>query len=108
MPTYVFQCPACDHEFEAFQKKISDRPRTRKCPACGGRAQRRISGGAGFLFKGEGFYATDYRSEEYRKKAEAEKGDKGKRGEKEKKGPKEKKKAGGDGGSSAAASGKNG
>lgn len=75
MPTYVYRCPECDHAFEDFQTKISDRPRTRKCPACGGRARREISGGAGFLFKGEGFYATDYRSEEYRKKADAEKGE---------------------------------
>lgn len=76
MPTYVYRCPACDHVFELFQPKISDRPRTKKCPACGGRARREISGGAGFLFKGDGFYATDYRSQEYRKKAEADKGEK--------------------------------
>lgn len=73
MPTYVFECPDCEHVFEEFQRKMSDRPKTRKCPACGGRARRRITGGAGFLFKGEGFYATDYRSEEYRSKAESEK-----------------------------------
>ncbi|MDX1622512.1 MAG: zinc ribbon domain-containing protein [Gemmatimonadota bacterium] len=72
MPTYVYECPSCGHEFERFLKKMDDRARTRKCPSCGKRARRRISGGAGFLFKGEGFYATDYRSEEYRSKAESE------------------------------------
>lgn len=71
MPTYAYRCAKCGHEFEFFAK-ISDRPRARKCPACGGRAKRQISGGAGFLFKGEGFYTTDYRSEEYRSKAAAE------------------------------------
>lgn len=71
MPTYVYQCTECEHQFEVIGK-MSDRPRTRKCPVCGGRAQRQISGGAGFLFKGEGFYITDYRSEEYRSKAKAD------------------------------------
>lgn len=73
MPTYAYRCAKCDHEFEVFAK-ISGRPRARKCPACGGRAIQQISGGAGFLFKGEGFYTTDYRSEEYRSKAAAEGG----------------------------------
>ena len=72
MPTYAYRCTKCDHEFEAFEK-ITERARAKKCPVCRGRAERVISGGAGFLFKGEGFYATDYRSEEYRSKAEAEK-----------------------------------
>ncbi|HUP01612.1 MAG TPA: zinc ribbon domain-containing protein [Gemmatimonadota bacterium] len=72
MPTYVYQCPECEHEFEIFAK-MSDRRRARKCPACGARATRVITGGAGFLFKGEGFYITDYRSEEYRSKEKAEK-----------------------------------
>ena len=72
MPTYAYRCAKCEHEFEAVEK-ITARTRTRKCPLCGGRATRVISGGAGFLFKGEGFYITDYRSEEYRSKAEAEK-----------------------------------
>ena len=57
MPTYEYQCSE-GHEFEAFQK-ISDKPRT-KCPTCGARATRRISGGAGLIFKGSGFYITDY------------------------------------------------
>ena len=71
MPTYAYRCTKCEHEFEAIEK-ITSRARERKCPVCGGRAQRVISGGAGFLFKGEGFYTTDYRSEEYRSRAKEE------------------------------------
>lgn len=69
MPTYDYECPK-GHGFEAFQK-MTARPFA-TCPRCGARARRKISGGAGFLFKGEGFYVTDYRSEEYKKKATAE------------------------------------
>jgi len=69
MPTYEYQCPE-GHHFELFQK-MSDDPIS-ECPTCGARAERLISGGAGFLFKGEGFYITDTRSDEYRKKASAE------------------------------------
>ncbi|HEU4570122.1 MAG TPA: zinc ribbon domain-containing protein [Gemmatimonadales bacterium] len=57
MPTYEYICPA-GHTFEAFQK-ISERPKS-KCPTCGKPATRKISGGAGLLFKGSGFYITDY------------------------------------------------
>lgn len=57
MPTYEYQCPA-GHSFEKFQK-MTDKPRA-KCPTCGQPASRRISGGAGLLFKGSGFYITDY------------------------------------------------
>ncbi len=57
MPTYDYQCPD-GHLFERFQK-ITDRPGAR-CPECGRRASRRISGGAGLIFKGSGFYITDY------------------------------------------------
>ena len=71
MPTYVYRCRDCGREFEHFEKMTS-RVKTRKCPACGGRGERQISGGAGFLFKGEGFYITDYRSDEYRSKHKAE------------------------------------
>jgi putative FmdB family regulatory protein len=74
MPTYEYRCPN-GHEFEVFQR-ISDDP-VASCPECGEAAQRQISAGAGFLFKGEGFYATDYRSPDYRKKASSEAGDKG-------------------------------
>jgi putative FmdB family regulatory protein len=57
MPTYEYVCPA-GHEFEKFQK-MSDSPRV-KCPVCGKIASRKISGGAGLVFKGSGFYITDY------------------------------------------------
>jgi putative FmdB family regulatory protein len=57
MPTYEYGCPN-GHHFEKVQK-ISERPRT-KCPVCGAPATRKISGGAGLVFKGSGFYITDY------------------------------------------------
>lgn len=57
MPTYEYTC-AKGHSFERFQK-MSDRPVT-KCPTCGARAERRVSGGQGLIFKGSGFYITDY------------------------------------------------
>jgi putative FmdB family regulatory protein len=72
MPTYEYECPK-GHVFEAFQK-MTDEPLA-KCPECGEQARRKISGGAGFLFKGEGFYITDYRSEDYKKKASSESGE---------------------------------
>lgn len=60
MPTYEYVCDACEHRFERFQK-ISDEP-VKTCPECGKpKARRLISPGAGLLFKGSGFYATDYR-----------------------------------------------
>jgi len=67
MPTYDYRCPN-GHAFEVFQK-MSDEPGA-ACPECGADAERQLSGGAGFLFKGDGFYITDYRSESYRKAAE--------------------------------------
>ena len=73
MPTYAYECSACGHVFDIVAK-ITAKATPRKCPVCGGRAHRQITGGAGFLFKGEGFYITDYRSEEYRAKEKAEKG----------------------------------
>src|SRR3954465_11932017 len=57
MPTYEYQCPE-GHAFEKFQK-MTDKPRA-KCPVCGKSATRKISGGAGLVFKGSGFYITDY------------------------------------------------
>src|SRR5215210_2307660 len=57
MPTYEYQCPE-GHAFELFQK-MSEKPRA-KCPVCGKPAMRKISGGAGLVFKGSGFYITDY------------------------------------------------
>jgi putative FmdB family regulatory protein len=72
MPTYEYACENCGHEFECFQS-ITARS-LRKCPACGERKLRRlIGGGGGVIFKGAGFYETDYRSEAYKKAAEAEK-----------------------------------
>lgn len=62
MPTYEYRCSACGHEFEKFQK-MSDEP-IRECPECGQKsAERVISSGAGLIFRGPGFYATDYRKE---------------------------------------------
>lgn len=62
MPTYEYRCSACGHEFEKFQK-MSDEP-IRECPECGQQsAERVISSGAGLIFRGPGFYATDYRKE---------------------------------------------
>jgi len=71
MPTYQYQCLKCSHKFEEFQK-ITDPP-LEKCPRCGARPRRIITGGAGFLLKGNGFYSTDYRSSSY---IEAEKKEK--------------------------------
>ncbi|HEX2205712.1 MAG TPA: zinc ribbon domain-containing protein [Longimicrobium sp.] len=72
MPTYEYRCPQCGTDFEKFQK-MSDDP-VAACPKCGADAERRLSGGAGLLFKGSGFYITDYRGEGYKKAAESEKG----------------------------------
>jgi putative FmdB family regulatory protein len=66
MPTYEYRC-AQGHEFEQFQR-MSDDPLD-SCPECGAEAQRLLSAGAGFLFKGSGFYITDYRSDSYREGA---------------------------------------
>jgi putative FmdB family regulatory protein len=72
MPTYDYECAACDHTFELFQS-ISE-PVKRKCPACGKPKLRRLFGtGAALLFKGSGFYQTDYRSESYKKAAATDK-----------------------------------
>jgi putative FmdB family regulatory protein len=72
MPTYEYRCPACGTDFEKFQK-MSDPP-VAECPRCGAAAERRLSAGAGLVFKGSGFYITDYRGEGYKKAAEADKG----------------------------------
>lgn len=72
MPTYDYQCDACDHKFEAFQS-ISEDPLT-KCPKCKKKKLRRLFGaGAAIMFKGSGFYITDYRSDSYKKSADADK-----------------------------------
>jgi putative FmdB family regulatory protein len=59
MPTYDFRCPA-GHNTERFYRKISDAPAELACPECGELAVRQVSGGAGLVFKGSGFYITDY------------------------------------------------
>ncbi len=69
MPTYEYRCPK-GHQFERFQK-ITDPPES-ECPECGGRAERILSGGAGLLFKGAGFYITDYRDKSYKDRAASE------------------------------------
>lgn len=72
MPTYDYQCAACNHTFEEFQS-ITAKP-LRKCPGCGKNQLKRLIGtGAGIIFKGSGFYETDYRSESYKKAEKAEK-----------------------------------
>ena len=72
MPTYDYRCNACGHEFELFQS-MSDKVK-RKCPKCNKPTLERLIGtGAALLFKGSGFYQTDYRSESYKKAASADK-----------------------------------
>lgn len=69
MPTYDYECDACGHEMELFQR-ISEDP-VKKCPECRKNKLRRLFGtGAAIVFKGSGFYETDYRSDSYKKDAE--------------------------------------
>ncbi len=72
MPTYEYLCQACGHEFELFQSMSASVKR--KCPDCGKLKLKRLIGiGSGVIFKGSGFYQTDYRSDSYKKAAEADK-----------------------------------
>ena len=72
MPTYDYQCDACGHTFEQFQS-ITSSP-LKKCPDCGKLKLKRLLGtGAALIFKGAGFYETDYRSENYKKAAQGDK-----------------------------------
>ena len=66
MPTYDYRCPN-GHDFERFFRKISDATAELECPVCGATAARRVSGGAGLVFKGSGFYLTDYGKNAHRK-----------------------------------------
>jgi putative FmdB family regulatory protein len=73
MPTYEYKCKNCEHVFEQFQS-MKDAP-LRKCPECGKNTLERLIGtGAAILFKGSGFYQTDYRSESYKAAQKAESG----------------------------------
>ena len=73
MPTYEYECKKCKKHFEFFQ--LFSEPEKKACPdkKCKGKLERLVTGGGGILFKGSGFYQTDYRSPEYRKKHESEK-----------------------------------
>jgi len=71
MPTYEYACNDCGHRFERFQS-ITEEP-VETCPECNGSVKRLISGGAGIIFKGSGFYITDYRSESYKAAEKKEK-----------------------------------
>jgi len=64
MPTYEYECQKCGHQFELYQS-IKDGPK-RTCPECKGRVKRLLGTGAGLLFKGSGFYITDYRKPGYK------------------------------------------
>src|SRR5438132_4400077 len=71
MPTYAYHCDACEPNFDKFQS-INDKP-LKKCPKCGKPKLRRVFGtGAAVIFKGSGFYQTDYRSESYKSAAKAD------------------------------------
>ncbi len=72
MPTYDYRCRKCGHRFELFHSIKDETPK--RCPKCGGRAVRVPAGGAGLLFKGSGFYVTDYRSKSYKERAKQDKG----------------------------------
>ena len=72
MPTYDYECNACNHAFEIFQSITAKH--IKKCPECGRlKAKRLIGAGSTIIFKGSGFYQTDYRSEEYKSRQKAEK-----------------------------------
>jgi putative FmdB family regulatory protein len=71
MPTYEYKCHDCGNKFEEFQQMID--PPVSSCPKCEGKVERLISGGSGLIFRGSGFYTTDYRSDSYKKAAEKEK-----------------------------------
>lgn len=72
MPTYEYECQKCGHQFEEFQSITAEPLKTCPQKGCRGKVKRLISAGGGLLFKGSGFYITDYRSEGYKKSAKAE------------------------------------
>ncbi len=63
MPTYTYRCKKCRNQFEYFQS-IIDKP-LEVCPSCGGKLERVITGGSGLIFKGSGFYITDYKNKNF-------------------------------------------
>ncbi|MCX7395262.1 MAG: zinc ribbon domain-containing protein [Planctomycetales bacterium] len=72
MPTYDYKCDGCEHTWEEFHSMTAEP--TKKCPTCGKKkAKRLIGAGGGLIFKGTGFYQTDYRSDSYKKSADADK-----------------------------------
>lgn len=72
MPTYEYECLKCHQRFEVFQS-IKEKPK-KKCPNCGGHVKRLLGTGAGIIFKGSGFYTTDYRKPSYTEAAKKESG----------------------------------
>lgn len=72
MPTYEYECAVCSHRFEVFQR-ITAEP-LRECPKCNGAVQRLPGTGVGIIFKGSGFYATDHRSSDYKKRQKEDAG----------------------------------
>ena len=70
MPTYEYECQKCGHQFEQFQSIIAKPLKT--CPKCKGKVKRLLGSGAGIIFKGSGFYQTDYRSKSYKEGARKE------------------------------------
>lgn len=74
MPTYEYECRKCGHKFERFQK-MTDEP-LKRCPLCRSKVHRVFGTGAGIIFKGSGFYATDYRSKSYSESAKKESSEK--------------------------------
>lgn len=71
MPTYEYECTKCDHHFEVFQS-MKDEP-LKRCPKCRCKIRKVLGSGAGIIFKGSGFYQTDYRSKDYHEAAKKEK-----------------------------------
>jgi putative FmdB family regulatory protein len=86
MPTYHYICPKCGHDYDKLQK-ISDESRA-ACPKCGTAGERQISGGAGLVFKGSGFYITDYKRSGEKKDTESPKSEVKEKSDKKKDKPK--------------------
>ena len=73
MPTYDYKCTQCGHDFEMFQSMSEDQ--IKKCPECEGIVRRLVGGGSGLIFKGSGFYLTDYgKGKDQKKKADGQNG----------------------------------